>query len=76
MENIGFILLSISVLLALVRWFVFFTRYIDWREYDKEFGTEYRFNEGRSVERAGWFFRMRLLMEQTLRMIEQRWLPL
>lgn len=46
MLKIVYILVGIFILLYLIRIFVMISSYYGWRDYDKEWGTEYRFNLG------------------------------
>ena len=63
-----FLLFSVVVVGA-CRWLAAVVHYVGWRNYDREFGTEYRFSEGLPND---WYFRMPPWMEQLLRAIELR----
>lgn len=66
----------ISALIAVVWYMVMLMHYWGWRSYDREFGTDYRFNEGQAyIEEPNWFDRTTMVprhMERLLRWIEKK----
>jgi hypothetical protein len=63
--------LMLMLLMPLLCWvFMHLVHYLGWLEFDVEFGTDYRFNDGLVVD--VWLFRFPKLMERVLRASEER----
>ena len=69
--DIGLFIVVSVVLMNLIFLFVLVLHYLGWRSYDKEFGTEYRFRQGRREGFDGWPWLIPLWLEKLLRRIEK-----